>query len=254
MASKRTLKRVPKTVSADTKELRKIERLLGEDFDTLAQARRALKRESKPVSEKAFQNAKTRADEASFKVPKLPVKKSYTVRELNGNQRRALTTLLSDKKTADEINAQLLKPGENWGATIQYDYTGRDLETHKGQARTYQLYGRLDQLFNKITGYIEHGLKQKLSQRKIDDFLKNIKIIRWGKAAPPKADKKKIDAIQRENRLEWRALKQEEKAKGKARKVALRQRLKKSDARARKAEKELAQLKAANKAKKGKRK
>jgi len=33
-------------------EQRKIERLLGEEFDSLAQARRALKQESKPVPEK----------------------------------------------------------------------------------------------------------------------------------------------------------------------------------------------------------
>lgn len=39
-------------------EQRKIERLLGEEFDSLAQARKALKQESKPISEKTYKPAK----------------------------------------------------------------------------------------------------------------------------------------------------------------------------------------------------
>lgn len=51
---KRTLKRAANTSSVD-KELRAIQRLLGEEYESLAQARRALKQESKPISERTYQ-------------------------------------------------------------------------------------------------------------------------------------------------------------------------------------------------------
>lgn len=224
MAGKRKLARTKSAVSSDVKELRKIERLLGEDFDTLAQARRALKRESKPITQKAYKVAKkkeqvTRALAAPVSLPKLPSKKSYTIKELNGEQRRKLTDLILDKNTAIQLNDKLLKPGEQWGGVIPYDYTGRDLVIHKGQARTFKLYSNLEDLFKEITRYITYGLKQKATNARIREWLSDIKVVRWGSA----------DKTLRENRQEWKAKKDAEVVAQNTRRKAVSTRIRKAE-------------------------
>jgi hypothetical protein len=224
-------------------ERRKIERLLGEDFDTIKAARAALKRESKPVTEKTFKAAKakaqvTRALAKPYVLPKLPNKKNYTVRELNGKQRRSLESLITDNNAALQLDSHLLKPGEQWGAVIPYDYTGRDLEIHKGQARTYQLYGRLDQLFKKITRYITHGLKQKPTQRNIDKFLSDVKIVKFGKpgedlriARQANREAKKVEVERNKERRQYvsNRIKKAERENVKLKKQLARERAKKSN-------------------------
>lgn len=216
MASKRVISKSKPVVDASAKELRKIERLLGEEFDTLAQARRALKRESKPVSERALKTAKAKAQvkralAAPSKLPaKLPNKKNYTIRELNGSQKRALNTLIYDNQTAIQLDDKLLKPGEQWGAIVPHKYTGRDLEQHTGHARTFQLYGRLDQLFKKLTEYAQHGMK--LTKAKREKFLSDIKIVKWGSP----------DKTLRENRMDWHNKSNTEKAQRKERKAGVK--------------------------------
>jgi hypothetical protein len=133
----------------DQRELRQIERLLGEDFDTLAQARRALKKESKPVKAKKQRKGtgntgrkpstpKQRPPQASKKTSgkarsksasKVPPKK--TVPKFKGETKSVLRVsqikgvegkspmgaLKYVEDNADEIQAQL-KPGQYFIARI----------------------------------------------------------------------------------------------------------------------------------------
>jgi hypothetical protein len=207
VASKRTLKRAKSKTLDSGKELRQIERLLGEEFDSLAEARRALKRESTPATKPV---ASKRSPKKTTKNPRSSV--TYSIRDLSVNQRRSIESVLLDKASAIEVDKKLLRNNEQWGAIIPHTYTGTDLNQHKGQARTYQLYGRLDQLFKKLNDYLQHARISKVSRTKVSKFLDEIKVVRWGSE----------NATQRENRLAWAEEKDKEIAERNVRKKQVR--------------------------------
>lgn len=108
--------------AARENELARIEDALGEEFETLAQARKALHRETGAV----------------------PFKDSYTVRELSTRKHRTVKTLLPEwESRAAEIDALKHKP-DFWAAEIYGN-------------KTYSLYGTFEQLVKKLSTY--HGLR-----------------------------------------------------------------------------------------------
>lgn len=217
MAPKRKLKRrnaaATKAARERALELQRIENLLGEDFESLAQARKALKSETSDVVPKAARE-----------VIKLGEKRSYTIRELKDGDRRAINAWLNDRANAEDIQKVVLKRGEVWGAESSHQYLGTDGKTHKGVARTWQSYGNLDQLFKRLSEYVTFGKFQ--SQQSQDSFVNSIKVIRFGRAAKVS---EKTETAKNENRSAWfEAKKTEVKARIK-RKDALARKLAKAD-------------------------
>jgi hypothetical protein len=81
----------------DQRELRQIERLLGEDFDTLAQARRALKKESKPVKANKQQKKGTGNTGRKPSTPKQ--KPPQASKKTSGKARSKTASKVPPKKT-----------------------------------------------------------------------------------------------------------------------------------------------------------
>lgn len=234
MSPKKKIKR--KRVSASAKsrqnaqELTRIEDLLGEDFESLAEARRALKSDTKDVVPKAARE-----------VIKLGNKRSYTIHELKDGDKRTITAWLNDRATAEEIQNVTLGRGEVWGAETTHEYLGTDGKTHRGIARTWQSYGNLDQLFKRLGEYITHGKFGTDKSR--DSFINSIRVIRFGTAAKGRQN---VDTIKQANRSAWYSEKQSEVRTRVKRKAALARKLQKGEAaqaRAKLLEQEVKELK-----------
>lgn len=133
------------------RELQQIENLLGEDFETLAQAHTALRRESGPK----------------------PYKDKYSVRELSSKRHKTLKQFLPDlSHHAREIDA-LKHPTDLWAAEIK----GK-----RGWYKTYKAFDSIEGLSNQIGKYKD--LLEEFPSKVIDDIrvvrVKNRK--QWHKA------------------------------------------------------------------------
>ena len=105
----------------NARELERIESLLGEDFESLSQAKAALQQESQPR------------------------KNSYTVRELSSRQNKTVKAFVSDlEKHIPEIDSLKTKE-DRWAAEI-YGY------------KTYNLYSSISGLATQLSKYIDRGL------------------------------------------------------------------------------------------------
>lgn len=192
---KRTLKRAStsagKRARENARQLAQIETLLGEEFESLAQAKHALKAETEPAPSKKRNESK----------------RSYTIRELKPDEKQTINAFLNDTLTADKLDATLLKQGELWGLETEHQFTGLDAKQHKGTARSYQTYGQLEKAFKKITEYVTHG--KFTSTRGRNSFINSIKVIRFGNSVKRGQD---AGAVKHANRLEWVKLKRDEVA------------------------------------------
>ena len=196
-------------------ELSYIETLLGEDFESLSQARSALKREvttvkkslpktlkkytpkalTKQAKKGILKTLKKGVSEAvagaiKFVQPPLPPrqykqvqphitvgkKKSFTLRELRDGDRRNVLSYLDDKLNANALDRELLKPGEQWAAQVTYRYRGTDGKTHVGYAMTYNTFPSAYTLFKRLAGYVA---KEKISENQKAAWLNQIKVIRF---------------------------------------------------------------------------
>lgn len=218
-ATKRTLKR---TTKSSTNLLKEYNRLLGEDYDSLAAAKRAFKRETvsvkkaipKQIKRTALKSIKSAVSSATKKaievtrsvVHPTPVSQSkqsqphidvsrnqkvYTLRDLRDGDKRNVLAYLDDRLNANALDKALLKPGEAWAAQVQYRYTGTDGKIHTGYAKTYQIYDSSYALFRKLAGYVENA---KLTPNQKANWLLQIKIMKFGGSE-----------------TEWKATKQAEK-------------------------------------------
>lgn len=119
----RSAKNVRSKADSKSAELQRIENLLGEDFESLSQARKALKEQSGPV----------------------PHKKKYSVSELSSKQHRTIRTFVTDLEDhTAEIDA-LKYDTDFWAAKI-YGHG------------TYEVYGSISLLAEKLASY--RGLQE----------------------------------------------------------------------------------------------
>jgi phage protein D len=95
-----------------TKEKRQIERLLGEEFDSLYQARRALKRESTPVAKKP---AKKKA------APKKPAKKKGAKKPAPAPSKRPEAAPVERKTPAKKAPEKITTLDEWYNVYEDYD-------------------------------------------------------------------------------------------------------------------------------------
>lgn len=206
MAKKRTLKRradAPVNASkkrtlkrpSPAKELAQIERLLGEDFDSLAQARRALNKESKPVKQSSPKSSKKsipkRITPAPTQQQETPVplrkpyefdnsQRAYTVRDLRRGEKQEIIKWLQDYNATRRIQA-LKKPGEFWAAEIPYRVNDKRTGVKtSGIAKTYNIYSDVFALFGTLSGYATRSKnKERKSDEAIKRWLNSIKIVRF---------------------------------------------------------------------------
>jgi hypothetical protein len=247
LPAKKTLRKL-----TPEKELRQIERLLGDEFTSLKKARAALKEQSREVTEKTYtRHVKLAATKAATKAtvsapvtpiisgPKLPRRSIYTIYELTGSQRRTFNKAMLDDAEARRIGDGLLKPGEYWGAQIPNRYTDpRTLKTKDGQARTLRLYRTMGELFKKIAQYLEHGKTSKTAKL---DFVEGVKVVRFGSQYPPNSTPESRNEQRKIESAQWTGMVDKERAQRKVRRGKVSARFKAQEKAFKKA------LKAANK-------
>jgi hypothetical protein len=211
--TKRTLKKAVAQgrKNQERNESQYIENLLGEDFESLSQARAALKREvttvkkkvskslpkqlkkftPKEVKKQVLKTAKKAVTETVKQAVRIvsPVKlsqphidvsprqKSYTLRELKDGDRRAMFAYLEDRMNANALDKALLKKGETWAAQIPYKYRGMDGKVHEGYSSTFEVYQSAYALFRRLSAY---GAKREKKATKTSEWLNQIKIVKFG--------------------------------------------------------------------------
>jgi hypothetical protein len=177
--------------------------MLGEEFDSLAQARRALKRESVPVKkavkkqlpkqypksiiqsvikplavpQKLITKFESPAELHQPKITVSPKQKVISIRELKDGDRRKITDYFDDRLNANALDKALLKPGERWAAQVEYRYTGKDGKIHTGYAKTYDTFPSAYSMFKRLSGYMKHA---KVSANQKANWMNQIKVIKWG--------------------------------------------------------------------------
>jgi polyhydroxyalkanoate synthesis regulator phasin len=191
--SKSAPKRKSKAASKSASELQSIEELLGEEFESLAQARRALKSE-------------TVEQVPPPKNSKLPRKKNYTIKELSKSQKQTVNKFLHDKASIKEVDKMVLQPGEFWGAAINYDYYNDNDRKIQSSAKTHDLFETGVQLFDRLNAYISHS--HEAGWKSTNAFIDNIKIIKFD--APLKGKSTDKGKLFSSGLMEWYKGKQSE--------------------------------------------
>lgn len=281
MASKRkrSLKRAPSKNGSGKRALtlEQIEELLGEEFETLAQAQRELQRSAKKELPKRLHKlvddsklrpetkpkgrrkhlpknlpavkpspVVQRIEQPERKQKPIPTpkrdakKKSYTIHELKTGQRKSVINFLNDEANAKQLTDNLLKPGEYIGLEIPNRYTGLDLKVHKGYARSYALYSDFGKAFKRLSNYVTFGkFGRGGTNIPRDAFIESIKVIKFGDALPKAASEQDRTQSAEIASKRWFGLKREEQAERKERKDKLKGRLKAAEKRVKELEREL---------------
>jgi hypothetical protein len=212
---KRTLKRASKSASktvsqreANAKELRKIERLLGEDFDNVTQARKELARyQTKPTKKELKEFAQPTSSgrkKTSLVIEpvrrKIPNKKAYTIRELTKTERKTMAQYVLDIERDGPLFARDIKlePGELFAVT----FTGADGRL----TRTKQMYTSIVKMMQVVGNYFTQ-----VTGRPFADLISNIQIIKF-----------KAGETQRETTTAWREKIMEVRAERKESKLAIK--------------------------------
>jgi hypothetical protein len=230
--TKKTLKNVARQarLNAEQNEIAYIEKLLGEDFENLTQARRALKdniipsrkklpkhikistpksvKQAKKGILKGLKEGVSKATQAILKPgqkgfippsklsqPHVDVKRTqkvYTIRELRDGDRRKIAAYLDDRLNANALTQQLKQPGEMFVAQVSYRHRGKNGRVVTGYANTYEVYDSLFALFQKLSEYGNKGLKKGSfkSENKRAEWLNQIKIMKWDGSAKQNPVKK----------------------------------------------------------------
>lgn len=124
--------------SKSQSELQRIESVLGEDFESLSQARKALAQQTTAV----------------------PHKKSYTVSELSHKSHRTVKTFVVDLEEHSAEVDSLKRPQEFWAAEIYGN-------------KTYLLYSNISELAKKLASY--RGLQEEHPRKALKN-IKIIKV------------------------------------------------------------------------------
>jgi len=157
----KTLKAIEKTSREQEKirekELSKLEKFLGDSFETLTEARQALvKQTAKPTKreylaealnlrKKAESSSSAKEKQRKIKLaesyeragtgkkldPKKPV---YKVRQLSELEEQSIIDFLTDRKTFNEVGLGYLADNERITVSVPYQYYGTDGRTHKARA------------------------------------------------------------------------------------------------------------------------
>ncbi len=227
MSTKKSLKKSASKKShiSDERELRKIELLLGEDFETLNQARKELAKQSK----KAAKTEAAKLEELRHlkvgrkysyeiepvkRVPKakaispsemteLRRKRNYQLYDLTRTQRRSLNQYLIDGRLTRPIGKELLQPGQAWAFSIN-------------GSGSYALFAHLDDAFEQLTRYqslLDWANKRSTSIEQVYDL---IKIIRFGKGNEPLNDNINAWVTKKKNEIRTRKEKLKELKKNAA--------------------------------------
>ena len=160
----------------NARKLAEIERLLGEDFESLAQAKRALKRETKLVSQKGgtskSQGPKRTAPTRKAAVRPVPSRKrTYELADLPEALEQVTLNATLEELTDNSANYDaLLHPGDIWGARIGVDRVN--------SGYTYQAFNTFKQLIAYLENY-QFATKYGDLESAKDDLVGTIKIIRF---------------------------------------------------------------------------
>lgn len=214
-------KKINKRVSAAS-EQRKIERMLGEEFVSLAQARRALRRETEVVSErtekrqkqaqKAQQKAIKQARKVSSKkqvvdlttgkkpivsvtTKEVSIKPIVSLRDLSTRQRKGIADALKDYKYAGQLD-KTLKKGEYLAAEVQFKYRDKNGKVVFGYAKTHHTFTSFKALFTYMQRYINKNKKQGVSDLSIARWMNRTKIL------TTRQDDKQWDATKKKEQVQ----------------------------------------------------
>lgn len=228
---KRTLKRASKSAKTNASvkrkdnakandiERRKIERLLGEEFDNVTRARRALKKETVPATKAEIKKlGKKESVVLEPRRRKIADKQSYTLRELTGHERKTFQQYVLDiNKDAKLLEKEItLKQGELFAVT----FTGKDGRL----TRTLQLYTSIPRLMQTVGTYFTVTTGQALS-----NLVSNLRVIKFKQGETNRdtatAWREEVRGVREERRVDKLAVKREaSKVRREARKVPTLQR------------------------------
>lgn len=180
-------------------ELTRLEKFLGETFETLSEARRAEKKdtrkatkkeilsESQRLREKArrttsekqrvkLERQARRFERESGKHPLLPSVNSYSIRDLSAFEKQSIIDFLNDKKTFNQVGIGYLQQNETLALSIPYRYRGLDGAMHKAYAQGYKIIDSWPKLYSYIMGYLD---EDKNDYEDVENWLGEIKIIKF---------------------------------------------------------------------------
>lgn len=143
------------------KELVKLERFLGESFESLGEAREALGKQTRKATkrEKLAEalRLKSRGGERNVRyAEKLereamgrtldPNKPKYTIRQLSAFENQQVIEFLTDKKTFQKVGLDYLKENERITVSVPYKYIGTDGREHTGYGIGRKMFRSWDDL------------------------------------------------------------------------------------------------------------
>lgn len=180
------------------KELAKLERFLGETFETVQEARQALvkqtakptKREklaylqtekqklevsaskSKSEKQRTLKRKQIAAIEREIEGRKLdPSKPTYKVRQLSDLEKQRILDFLTDRKSWNEIGTGYLQPNERITVSVPYRYYGPDGRQHIGHALGRRIFRDWAAFQAYLISYI--------GEDSTEDWLGDIEIIKF---------------------------------------------------------------------------
>ena len=171
-----------KQAAAQEKELEKLERILGETFESVTEARSAFRKQtSKPTKREVLayqQTERKRELEAAKKATtekskkrhlrraenlerqiesrKLDHKKhSYSVRDLSAKENAAVLDFLTDKKMFIDVGKNYLQDNERIIISVPYHYKGTDGRTHTDRALGHKVLNNWSDLQRYLLSYFD---------------------------------------------------------------------------------------------------
>jgi hypothetical protein len=185
-------------------ELERLEKFLGETFETVDEARAAfLTQTTKPTSRELLayrQTEKKREQELASKAKTEAAKKrhekraasleraitgrkldsskpKYTVRQLSASEHQNVIDFLTDKKTFNDAGMDYLLPSERITVSVPYQYRGTDGRLHNGHA----LGRRVFTDWNKFQAYLITYMKpgENGEGETYEEWLGDIEVIKF---------------------------------------------------------------------------
>jgi hypothetical protein len=176
------------------KELEKLERFLGETFESVEEAREAVQKQTRKATQREKQAhaltlrkkatevksekqaERLRKEAAQFeresRGEKLdPKKPSYKVRQLSEAEHQSVVDFLTDKKTFNDAGLGYLQPNERITVSVPYRYFGTDGRVHTGHALGRRLFQNWQQFQAYLISYI--------GEDSTDEWLGSIEIIKF---------------------------------------------------------------------------
>lgn len=210
----RELERVAKEQEKiQDQELTRLEKFLGESFESLTEARSAFQKQTRKTTKKEIQSEAQRlhskAEQTSSEKQRRryesearrlegkkrlsPSRNKYSIRQLSDEQKQTVLSFLRDEKSFNSIGQNWLQPNEKLGISVTYRYRGPDGRMHTGRAQG-PVGRKVINSWSELYLYLQHYADNE--SENLDEWLGNIEIIRF-----PNATEQRISRAKQKDEL-----------------------------------------------------